>query len=565
MSFATVPSSKNLILNPSAEVNATTGVTTSGAPTVTRDLTESWVGDASFKVVSATLGQWVRWNTGSGINAEFVEAVALGEIRAKGSPGVIVPLRLIASTHHPSFGDAETITDPIEFVMDGDWVTCELAPLEFSDVLSPGYTITAISVAYEPPNGAQTVYFDGVHVSDAEIDFYVDGDQGVGYTWDATAHNSISRRSIVQLNITPEGEIRSSALVSYRVEVRTQNNAFIRDISQHVVSGKVEANIYADSKISCQFVVREDGLTKDWVEWIAPFVRVEYPDGTVAESQVGLMVSITPSEETTWGGTLYTLEGRDALWLLSLRNPNLGYSIPKTKRRDVAIREILAGQGFTNVAIPPMAQPFPDVYKPTKENGYSYNEIMNDIADDVAHYNLWATVTGVITTMPYQDYRTSAVARTWKNGDAVFEPFTTESISTTLANHIVVRKDDPQNPIEWEDFNDDPDSPIAISKVGRITREIVNTDIADLAAAKAVVAQYKQEWASFQKNAILQTFLDPGRDLHEIYQLDFRDEDGVPLKSMTGRYWVKGWQMTIGRDVRMLHDLYRIEDYGVAA
>jgi hypothetical protein len=567
MTFMTIPAAKNLILNPSAEVSAATGVTTYGTTvTVTRDLTEAWSGDASFKVVTTGSGtRGVRWLTGTDIKLEFQENVVIGEIRAKAAPGTIVPVTIIATFRDMALLTfEEAIPIPLEYTMTGGWDTLELPPVLFDDHPAPAWELWSAAIVYETTL-SQTVWFDGVHISDALIDFYVDGDQGTGYTWDGTAHNSISRRSLAQLLLSPTGEIQASALIEYRVEVRTQNNVFIRDITPYVIEGSVEANVDADSKLACQFRVSQEGLVADWTEWIAPFIKVTFPDGVVKESQCGLFVSTPPSEETTWLGTTYTLEGRDALWLLAMRNPNLGYTIAKNTRYDVALRSILTANGFTRHAIPAISRTLPDVYKPTKENGYAYAMIMNDLTDDVAHYNAWADLDGTITTMPYADFKTSAVNRYWKNGDAVFEPFSTEAITTTLANHIVVRKDDPQEPIEWEEFNDDPDSPMRISKVGRLSREIVDTDIADLATAKLIAKQYMQVWSSYQKNAQMVTFLDPGRGLHEIYSMNFIDEDEQPLRSMTGRYWVKGWKITIGTSVEMVHQMYRVEEYGANA
>lgn len=564
MSFLSVPSSKNLVLNPSAEVNATDGVAThvtGGSVVVTRSAEAAWVGDYSFKVVTSGVGtKTIRWLTGiDTIDDEFPELVAVGEIRAKGAVGLIVPVTLIVSYWSDTFGGEEALPDPYLWEMTGGWDTLEIPPVEF-ERLPPEWRVQAVSIVYVTDDN-QTIYFDGAHISDSEIDFYVDGDQGTEYDWEATPHNSVSRRGTVQLLVGPEEEIEGSALVSYRVEVHDINNVFIRDITPYVIEGSIEANIYADSKLSCRFEVREGGLVDDWVEWIAPYIKTEFPDGRVIESQCGLFVSITPNEVVTGIGTTYEIEGRDLPWLMSLRNPNLNFSIPKSKRRDTAIRDMFATQGVTNLAIPNIDDALDDVYRPTSESGRSYSEIINDLLDDVAHYNWWSDIEGVPTTMPYVDYATSPVARVWKNGDAVFEPFTNESITTTLANHIVVIKDDPQAPIRVEVFNTDVSSPMHESRVGRITREIANSDVKNSAAALALANQYKQEWGNIQRNATMQTFVEPGHDLHEIYGFEFVDDEGDPVPSMYGRYLVKGWRIDIGRTVEMVHSLFRTEDY----
>lgn len=119
--------------------------------------------------------------------------------------------------------------------------------------------------------------------------------------------------------------------------------------------------------------------------------------------------------------------------------------------------------------------------------------------------------------------------------------------------------------------NDDPDSPTSTVSLGWIDpvtetlypREIVRmetpSNIETQAQAEEMANRLLQESLSFYRRLEITTLPDPGRSMHEIYELNIENRAGTVID---GKWWCRGWELGFTtKDPVMRHTLHRVEDW----
>jgi hypothetical protein len=185
----------NRVINPSFEVN-TTGWLASGAPTITRDTSKSWVGSASLRCdftatnqdrVSSTIATTGLTLTGATntVQASFWAWIPIGSV---------IPRTILRIT----YTDASAVDVLVSNITGTDNWQLILLPVQTTN---PAKTISGVVLyaAYNPvaQPSPWTFWLDGVDIrfNEPDIDAYIDGDQGAGFAWTGTAHASTSTRS----------------------------------------------------------------------------------------------------------------------------------------------------------------------------------------------------------------------------------------------------------------------------------------------------------------------------------------------------------------------------------
>jgi len=183
----TTPAVTNIDPNPSAEVDDN-GVLAILGPAIIRDTSESWVGDASFRVVVPNTDRagiqktplaGGRFAVTAGLPYTWAPA-------AKGPAGKTMVLRILWYDLTPTLLQ----TDEVAFTLDGGWV------LPVITITAPtGAATAAVQMLTDGAQGVFDFYLDrSFFYQGATLLPYCDGDQP-GCSWSGTAHQSTASRA----------------------------------------------------------------------------------------------------------------------------------------------------------------------------------------------------------------------------------------------------------------------------------------------------------------------------------------------------------------------------------
>jgi hypothetical protein len=296
---------------------------------------------------------------------------------------------------------------------------------------------------------------------------------------------------------------------------------------------------------------------------LAPFLRIEYADGSVIDEQVGLF-SIPPTgEESTYLNSRGSFEAIDLGWNLSTNTFGNYYSVTAGDNVVNTVLSILAAEGFTRVNILPSTKTFP------KSRTYDISRdkwnVCNAMLSSIAYYHLWVDRQGVITSMPYIDYDKAEPAKilfTGKGSDLV-NTIRKEPMEDGIYNKVRVIGERPKtnSPIIQTLINSNPLSPTSTVSLGRTIAmpTIKDSDINDSATANEVARAALQRSSSLYNRYELYTLPDPSRGFFEVYDADVSRLDGVII--LSGRYRVSGWDLSLDNRTPMRHYLNRLEPY----
>lgn len=360
------------------------------------------------------------------------------------------------------------------------------------------------------------------------------------------------------------------ATVATRVEIRDSRNRPVARVPGPIRNGKVELNVHAAIKQTFRFSARDtDRWLRPFTTMLAPFVTITDLNGKVSHYQCGLYVTVPPDESHTPTGTTSEIEARDLTYYAATRAPSYRPTFTAGQNIAATIRGILQTVGITaaSYSVPTDTRTF-DKDLSIWPAGTPWLTIANHLCGMLGWYTLTPSLpSGRLITMPYMDMQVTQPHAIYRDGDgsSVFSPFGTKPILTTLANHIVVTRDDtdPAKRFSHTESNTDPRSPSSIPNIGRLSRSVFDSQLTDLAAAKAKARQLMQEWGSLQVNAEMITALEPWHQPYEIYDLAFTRRDGTAIEEATGKFRCSGWSMDLGVNVKaMRHSLNRIVEYG---
>jgi len=560
--MAFLPRVDNLIPNPSAEVNVTGWAGVSAG--VTRDTSWAWVGTANFLVnASSALAQ-------VGMTTPLLVADAQRVVIAAGSPAsaratvrttiAARRARIVIEWRNSSSAIISTDTGP--------WVnlttnTDTLVTIE--GLVAPALTVFAsVRVEYGAQSGTLTIgntmMVDGVQLSPTEtVQTYADGSLGTGFVWLDTAHQSPSYRVAIasKQTLTRKGITRISA----ELWLANTNNEMIQEITAIALDGKISVNLNNLIKSAISLKVTDAEIITPYSSVIAPFLKITQ-DGITERHQLGLYIT-TPGKHThRQTSTTGDIEGKDLLWILENDYVGANYSLAAGANIIAAASAIITAKGLrlsipTSSATLSLAKTWPpDVSKLT---------IINDLLNAAGYYTLWADRQGVLRSQPYFELSTAHPALELFSGEGsvVIDAIEQDGVYDVIANQIIVYKENTQGtPIRVTRTNNDPASPVSTVSLGRIiTRVIKDTNIADLATAKAIAKRAIEESSSYTNKLKVTTFPLPARELHEVYELAIYNDLGQPVGF--GLWWCDAWELGFTlKSAKMTHNLKRLEPYG---
>lgn len=569
--MATLPRIDNLVPNPSAEVN-TTGWASGGTPVLSRSLSYKWSGDAAFiTTVGSAVASTAILTPNSAVDANRVQVTA-GQDYSIGARFWVNNANRrgqIQCTWVNSGGGAiSTDSGTITALTLNAWTLVKLEGL----TAPVGAVAAHLRLTTSPSSGnllaGEVCPVDGVHMSPTPaLPAYADGSLGLvasHYHWTGTAHLSPSYRDAItaQTGAVSRGVTRIGA----RLYLADASGNYLEDITSEGMDGRVMANIHNTIKMSLALSGLSYSQIEPYTSYVAPVLRLQAPGQEAVETQLGLYVCTPSRKSHRESFSSYSVEGRDLTWLLA------NTFFPGTWTLDVGESPVaeaaaIIGDMGLQAAFPAsslvavQAVPFP--------GNRSKLEIVNALLEMAAYYTVWAE-NQILMSMPY---RTMAEVEPSlqlysQEGGIVTGIIEEEGTYETLANRVIVYKERPgMSPIRFQQTNEDPSS--AISTVNLldpsgnpriITKLITDTQIQTLAEARALGNRVLEESASFTKKLRVNTLPEPGRSLHEVYDLNLYGSDGRPVAD--GKYWVDAWEVGFTpRSAVMTHNLKRLEPF----
>lgn len=354
--------------------------------------------------------------------------------------------------------------------------------------------------------------------------------------------------------------------------VADKQNRLGEDISAQLAEGLVSLDLDLEgAKMSFTGAFKTKRAVSPFVDFIAPFVRIVYEDGSEDYEQVGLYVMV-PGPSTHYpgravvegdlGGTFQEIDGRDLCWLLAADHSTAITSMAAGANViSEAVADLAAG-GITRISIPTSA------YTSTKivdwEPGTSRLTRVNDRLMMAGYYTLCFDRHGVAMSFPYRDLATSEPAVTYSGGSGarLVPPVEDQPDMTRLCNRVVVIGTDPaQAPVYAVRENTDPLSPVSFDNLGGIwiTRTEESPEIQTQDAADDLADELIRNGASYYRTLEIQTIPDPRRNPREVYALNLSNADGVVAD---GKWHVSGYELPMGASVQpMRHFLNREESF----
>ena len=587
------PSRKNLAKDPSFTSVATSGNWTTTNVTATEELTTTWVGDTAAHLDVTVASHNSRWGTPTTVgNAMRILATA-GTAYSVALRAVAIPAnpsragRLVVEFRNSSSAVLSTERSSAKVIPTSGWVMLRgdnfVAPANTAfmtvsiEWLDPSSTAIPDDLTFTWLTAGDEFIVDGldVHAGTQYDMVYVDGDQP-DCAWDGTPNASTSTRTTPANRELPASEqvaygrfyrgFGGSYVTSCRIFRADKHGKLLEDISGAFLSGTVTASEENEGSMwsfSGEFTDPID--LEPYVDFVAPFLRIEYANGKIVDDgsgygvQMGLYVVIPPRKTVTYTESRYQMDGRDKLWLLSRAR----YSGVEVEPTGVVItdrvQQRLNAFGFTEHVIQRSSRR--TGRERTFDVASSGVEVNNELLKAIGYYPLTPSRTGHLVSYKVLDLmvrQPNAILLGGEDG-AVLEPYDVEP-ETEIFNQVTVYKDDDSNPLRYTISNTDPTSPTRIARIGLHAMPPVNFSEAETQAdVEAEARRLLQEKSSVMLNAKLRTMPQPWHNLREVYYLHLKQSDGSSVREAYGRYWCKGWTISFSQtDATMEHSLYKL-------
>ncbi|MGI9252168.1 MAG: hypothetical protein ACR2J8_00340, partial [Thermomicrobiales bacterium] len=198
--------------------------------------------------------------------------------------------------------------------------------------------------------GASTVLLDGAQVEEgAGATGFCAGSMGApSGVWLGPANQNPSWRQTRPMQTAGCGR-GGVVRVSARLYRSTFDNRWQEDLSDWVIAAAVDADPGRELTWSLDCTLAGEGWNRlrPYLDWIAPWLSIAYPDGSVSEGQLGLyLVLDSPASRREHGFTV-DLRAVDPLWLLGAQEFALPIRARAGMKKTDLVRRILRNSVLT--------------------------------------------------------------------------------------------------------------------------------------------------------------------------------------------------------------------------
>lgn len=345
--------------------------------------------------------------------------------------------------------------------------------------------------------------------------------------------------------------------VWYEAYVADRDNNQTTDISDYFNGRSSVVDLNHDREIRTQatLAISDPTLLEPYTDYVAVWLNREYDDGTAAaRDQLGLYgVRVPPGTRTIErADAIYT--GLDLTATLARYAFTDAYNIASSSNYVDAVLDILELADLTRTLITPTTQTTSAVI--SFPPGTTYLKAANALLEAIGYYQLSCMPDGRLFSMPSRALQSVEPFRTITDDD-LMRPVEVQPLDTTVANVVIVVKDNPSAaPLTATRRNDATDSPTSTVNLGELVRVESRGDLADQDAVDALADRLLSEGRSFYQTAKLAILPDPRCLIpHQTVDLNLTGK----LEILNGRWWVRTAKMPLNTRETEL-EINRISD-----
>lgn len=315
----------------------------------------------------------------------------------------------------------------------------------------------------------------------------------------------------------------------------TVANALVEDLTDIFAGGEVSLNLDRAIKSSAVFKVTDPSRVEPYSDYLAVFMNREYDDGSDSErDQLGLFATRVPPSTRTIERADGVYTGEDLTAALARQAFDDAYNIAASTNYVTAVTTILSAAGFSRYQIP--ATTSTTAAALTFPLGTTKLAACNTLLEAIGYYHLYVTPDGKLASHPTRAVQYVEPFTTLTDDD-LMRPVETQPLDTSVANVVIVIKDNPSAaPLTSTQRNDAADSPTSTVNIGELTRIERRSDLADQAAVDALAVRLLSEGRSFYQTAKLSLLPNPDVLMpHQTVDLDLTGE----MELLNGRWWVR--------------------------
>lgn len=331
-----------------------------------------------------------------------------------------------------------------------------------------------------------------------------------------------------------------SITISAEIFRATIDNALVEDLSDLFVAGEIEMNVDREIKLAARISLREPSRVRPYADYLAPFIRLEYDDGTdEVYRQVGLYAVPVAPQRLAYADAVGSFDGRDLTWVLAssaYADTNNVTSGQNYVSGATGIVEAITGAGVSRYNLPATSQTFAAAQ--SFPPGTTRLEKANTLLAQLGWYQLGMDLDGRVSTPGApQNLASQEPWRTLTDDDLIAPPEVQPS-GQEIANVVIVVNDNAgAAPLTATARNDDPASPTSTEVVGRdiVRVERVSGDTTQ-GALDALAARLLAESRTFYQTARLRLLHDPsGLIPHQTVALQLTGA----MAALNGLWWVR--------------------------
>lgn len=302
-----------------------------------------------------------------------------------------------------------------------------------------------------------------------------------------------------------------------------------------VGSAAIDLNHDRAVKTQAHLAITDPTLLDPYRDYVAVWLNRDYDDGATSDrDQLGLFeVRVPPGTRTIErADAIYT--ANDLTAVVARYAFTDAYNIASSINYVTAVTDILALAGITRTLIEPTTQTTSAII--SFPIGTSYLDACNALLQSIGYYTLSAMPDGRLFSRPTRALQYVQPYRTITDDD-LMRPVDIQPLDTTVANIIIVVKDNPNAaPLTATRSNDAADSPTSTVNLGPITRVVQRSDLADQAAVNALADRLLSEGRSFYQTAKLSILPDPRVLIpHQTIELNLTGK----LAILNGLWWCR--------------------------
>lgn len=330
-------------------------------------------------------------------------------------------------------------------------------------------------------------------------------------------------------------------LLSVELWRATIANALVEDITGYLVDGQIEMNVDRDIKLSASFTLRNPDVVTPYTDYLAPFIRLTYDDGSDSVySQLGLYAVTVPPGSYTVEDAVATFTGQDLTRVLATDAYVDADNVASSTNVVTEIIATLAESGITRYTIPATTTTL--AAAATFPAGTTRLDKCNQLLAAMGWYHLGMGLDGRVSTPgAVRELRYVEPFATLTDAD-VWGAVEVTPNDADLANVVIVVNDDPNAaPLTATARNDDASSPTSTSAIGREIYRVVRVQgETTQAALNALAARYLAESRTYYRVAKLRIAPNPNAlRPHQTVDLNLTGK----LEGLSGRWWVRTAKM----------------------